>query len=594
MAPKLGDQPREVEAELERQWTNLVDQHFKQQAQPDADPEVDEGGGSSVDVLLDLAECGDFSHGPDGRPYATVPVGDEDDPRRETLCVRHESFREWLRRRYYQTTGRAAPAEALNAVLGVLAARACYDGPTRDVRVRVAGTVAPGPIYVSLGDEGRRAVKVDEADWGIVPAPPGLFRRPKGQRPLPEPIRGGSVNDLRPLLNVRDEEWPLVVAWLVQALCPRGPYPLLCLHGEQGVAKSTMARVLKGLIDPSVPMLRTLPRDERDLCIGASNAWVLAMDNLSDLRPWLSDALCRLSTGGGLTTRQLYTDEDETIFDVQCPVILTGIEDLAARPDALDRALILTLEPIPDPERQTERAYWKRVDAVLPGVLGALLDGLSGALRLLPEVEASLTDLPRMADFALWMEAAARALGFRPKDALAAYLDNRDGAARKALDASLLTGPFRAWLSGRALPWEGTCDDLLRELTAVAPASAAKHRDWPRTPRSLSGALRRLAPTLRALGFALDLDGKTGRGKNRHRLIRITRAAPLRGTTGDGGDGGDGVAGRAPDGPSDDAHAAPGNQPATPSPPSPPSPPGRGGAWYADGESAETTRTPFE
>ena len=31
--------------------------------------------------------------------------------------------------------------------------------------------------------------------------------------------------------------------------------------------------------------------------------------------PWLSDALCRLATGGGFATRELYSNEDEVIFD---------------------------------------------------------------------------------------------------------------------------------------------------------------------------------------------------------------------------------------------------------------------------------------
>jgi hypothetical protein len=561
LAEHLGVDATAIGQEIESRWNAAVQQRRQeQQEQPAGEP------ASCKEELLALADCADFFHGLDGRPYAAVPVGDKGDPRRDTLPVRHESFRDWLCRRYYLATRRAAPSVALQAVLNVLVARACYDGPARDVRVRVGGAVGTvgtietppvegGAIYVALGDDQLRAVEVDYSGWRLVSAPPVFFRRPKGQKPLPEPTGGGRIDDLRPLLNVAAEEWPLVVGWVAQALNPRGPYPLLCLHGEQGVAKSTTARVLKELVDPSVPMLRTPPRDERDLCIGASNNWVLALDNLSDLRPWLSDALCRLSTGGGLATRQLYTDEDEAIFDVQRPVILTGIEDLAARPDALDRSIILTLEPINDAERLSERRYWARVEAVLPRVLGALLDGLSEALRMLPHVEAELTVLPRMADFAIWMEAAARSLGFPPGTALNAYLANRAAAAGKALDASILTGPFRAWLKANRLPWEGTCETLLTELNRLA-GDAARRRGWPETPRALSGALRRLSPILRTLQIAVDLDHKTGRDRERHRVVRIERVPPMgcaqpsppapAWLDGDGGDGGDGRAGRSP------------------------------------------------
>jgi hypothetical protein len=323
-------------------------------------------------------------------------------------------------------------------------------------------------------------------------------------------------------LNVRDEDWLLVVAWLAQALCPRGPYPLLCLHGEQGAAKSTAAKVLKGLIDPGVPMLRTLPQNERDLCIAASNSRVLVLDNLSQFQLWLSDALCRLSTGGGLTTRQLYTDEEETIFDVQCPVILTGIEDLASRPDLLDRSIVLTLDPIPEDRRQTERTYLARVEAARPRILGALLDGISQGLYLLPDVDASLGALPRMADFAVWAEAVGRALGIDEGATLAAYLTNRDCAATRALDASIVAGPLRDWLQGQKEPWEGSCSDLLKELAAKA-GDAVHSRAWPKTPATLSGMLRRLAPELRRRGVIIELDLWAGPTERRRRVVRVQR-----------------------------------------------------------------------
>ena len=60
--------------------------------------------------------------------------------------------------------------------------------------------------------------------------------------------------------------------------------------------------------------------------IAATNGWVVALDNLSHLSTWLSDALCRLATGGGFSTRELYTHDEEKLFDAQRPVILNGIE----------------------------------------------------------------------------------------------------------------------------------------------------------------------------------------------------------------------------------------------------------------------------
>src|SRR5512146_2472226 len=96
-------------------------------------------------------------------------------------------------------------------------------------------------------------------------------------------------------------------------------------------------------IDPNAAPVRTAPREERDLFIAAGNGHLLAFDNLSDLPAWVSDALCRLASGGSFAVRQLYTDRDEVLFQAARPIIPNGIEDIIIRPDLADRAIFLTL-----------------------------------------------------------------------------------------------------------------------------------------------------------------------------------------------------------------------------------------------------------
>ena len=130
--------------------------------------------------------------------------------------------------------------------------------------------------------------------------------------------------------------------------------------------------------------------------ISANNGWVLVLDNMSTVKPDLSDALCRLSTGGGFSTRTLYTDEDETIFDAQRPVILTSIKEVGTRSDLLERSLIVELPTIPEKNRRAEKTFWREFDKVRPQILGALLDVVSGAIRHLPEIERKPdAELPR-------------------------------------------------------------------------------------------------------------------------------------------------------------------------------------------------------
>jgi hypothetical protein len=151
--------------------------------------------------------------------------------------------------------------------------------------------------------------------------------------PLPVPVKGGSINDLAPFLNLPGRsEFVLVVAWLLAALRHGGPFPLLAMSGEQGSAKTVLSKILRALVDPNVAQVRTMPREERDLFIAASNGHLLAFDNLSDIPARTSDALCRLASGGSFAIRQLYTDADEALFEAACPTILNGIEDVITRP----------------------------------------------------------------------------------------------------------------------------------------------------------------------------------------------------------------------------------------------------------------------
>jgi hypothetical protein len=256
--------------------------------------------------------------------------------------------------------------------------------------------------------------------------------------------------------------------------------------------------------------------------VAARNSWALIYDNLSDLRPWFSDNLCRLATGSGFGIRSLYTDDDEVIFAARRPSILNGIADIVARPDLLDRSLLLSLPIIGDDKRRDERALLSEFVQVRPGIFGALLDAVSTALRNHDHVH--LSSLPRLADFATWVVAAEPALPWEAGGFLTAYKTNRASAHEQALDASLLTVPLQA-----VAPWSGTALELLNILGTRVDDATRKSKAWPRTPRGLSGALRRLGPSLRAGGLEITFEREAG--GNRRRVIRIEEAPEKEGAT---------------------------------------------------------------
>nr|MDQ5827309.1 hypothetical protein [Chloroflexota bacterium] len=425
-------------------------------------------------------------------------------------------FRDWLMRRFYEAEGSAPSAQAVQDTLDVLRGRARFDGATREIHTRIAEY--GGAIYVDLCDESWRAVCVSHSGWEVVSCPPVKFRRANGMLPLPEPERGGDISRLRDYVNVTDDDWVLIASWLIAAYRPDKPFPVLALHGEQGSAKSTTARVLRALIDPNKADLRSEPREERDLMIAAKNGWLIALDNLSCVKTWLSDALCRLATGGGFATRELYANDEEVLFDAKRPILLNGIEELATRSDLLERAIVLNLPTIPEHKRRTEARFWQEFEAARPAILGALLAAVSGALRHCDDVR--LARLPRMADFAQWATAAESHLGLAKGSFMAAYTGNRADSNDLALEATPVAAAVLSFVETEGC-WLGTSSDLLKELVKRTAEDVQRQKGFPKGANSLSGILKRLAPNLRAAGVNVTRPNRSG--KKGARLIQLER-----------------------------------------------------------------------
>jgi hypothetical protein len=492
---------------------SLLDQEREKAAAAEpAEEKPPRESAATVMVRLVVASGAELFHDADKVPYLTIDAGG----RRETYRLRSKAARQWMARLYYLDQKKVPGGQAVADAAAVLEGKSLHEGKELPVYVRLAAH--EGAIYLDLGDCDWRAVQVDAKGWRLVPDAPVKFIRPRGLLALPRPVAGGRVEDLRQFINVAgDRDWIILVAWLLQAFRACGPYPVLCLHGEQGSAKSTAARLLRRLIDPNKADLRKQPREDRDLMVMAINAWVLAFDNLSTMPDWLSDALCCLATGGGFGTRELYSDAEETIFDATRPVILTGIEDLASRGDLIERSLLVRLPSLPKEKRRSERELSAQFDQARPKILGALLDAVSGALRRLDFVRLDVR--PRMADFAEWVTAAEATLMWKAGAFLDAYQGNQEDANEVALTSSPLVVPVRQ-LAARAGGWKGTATELLKALTELVVETEARSREWPKRANTLSGRLRRLAPNLRAVGVHVTFDRE---GHACDRTITITQ-----------------------------------------------------------------------
>ena len=479
---------------------------------------TDNADGDSLDhdgpikVLLRLAEAGRLSRSGDGSIHVRVPVGD----RHEVYGIRSGALRDWLIEGYFGERGEPPAPWMIARVVGLLEARARFDGETPSVFVRVApvGDDARGRCsFLDLGDGTGAAIKISADGWEVSERPDVQFKRPAGMLALPVPVRGGSIELLRPYVNVDDAGFRLVIAWLTSALLPVGPYPILSLHGEQGSAKSTLARILRLLIDPQACALLAEPASNRDLMVTARNGWLLAYDNITDIPGWLSDSLCRLVFGAGFSGRALYTDDERIVLQAQRPVILNGIEDFVRKSDLIDRTIIVQMRSISPKRRRHEEELWASFGADQPLILGSVLDAVAHGLRELAGVK--LERMPRMADFARWGVAVGRGLGWRTNAFLSAYEKNRIAATEGSLDGSPL-GTFLLTLVGRWLDFDRSPTDMLEMFTRDVDKKVARSAGWPKNAQAFTGELRRIAPQLLMRGVVVIF-----RRTHKGRRIRI-------------------------------------------------------------------------
>src|ERR1019366_6009239 len=211
----------------------------------------------------------------------------------------------------------------------------------------------------------------------------------------------------------------------------------------------------------------------------AAGSWLVALDNLSEIQPWLSDSLCRAVTGDGDVRRKLYTDGELAVFSYRRCVILNGIDTGAMQADLADRMLPIDLEVITEQARLAEADLSPASPDAHAAILGALLSLAAGVMARLPSLE--LERKPRMADFARILAAVDQALG---TSGLQRYLGRGAELAADGLSGDSFAVRIQQQIT---YEFDGTSADLLHLLTPIGDARLPK--DWPKDGRAVTNRL---------------------------------------------------------------------------------------------------------
>jgi hypothetical protein len=382
----------------------------------------------------------------------------------EVLLIGEDTFRRLLRILVTKHLKIVALNEWLKNAIDQLAAHALEEAPEYPVFVRLAEH--DGNVYLDVCDRERTVIEVDGDGWRVCATPPVRFIRTKTMLPLKMPVKGGTIADLKPFFSIEEDDLLLLVGVLVGFLNPDGPYPVLQLIGGDGRGKTFFALLILLLLDATKVVGCAPPAKVEDLMLAAKQRRILFFDNLSDIVKWLSDALCRLSTGGAIERRTLYRNSETSAFVAKRPIVVTGIRDVIDSPDLTSRAIKIDLPKIEN--RGREKDLLKAFEEARPKILGWLLDGVSSALKRQRNIK--IDDLPRLADFCVWATAAEPGLGLEQGSIVAAYRE-----ARKAAVSELLSGGFaQAVLTLADKGFDGSGKELMDALRKQGTGTPSK------------------------------------------------------------------------------------------------------------------------
>jgi hypothetical protein len=432
-------------------------------------------------------------------PHVLVPINGH----KEILRVETGTFRRYLARLYYESESKITGSESVKNAIQILQSIAEQDGTTYPLSLRMAWH--DGDIYYDLTNDKWQCVRISKEGWELEDETPiPLFSR-FNQTAQSEPDRNYEediFDRFLQLTNLKEEEDRILLSvYVVTLFIPDIQHIVLQVHGEKGSAKSTFQLLIKTLVDPARPKLLTIYNDQKEFIQQLAHNYLVLYDNLKYTPRWLSDEVCKAVTGVGSTKRKLYSDDDDIVYEYRRCVGFNGINLGLTEPDILDRSVTIELQRIRKENTKQETDIIDEFLKLRPKLLGYIFDTLVKAIKIKPTIQ--LSDLPRMADSAIWGEAIARAMGYKELEFISVYYGNIGKQNTEAIENSPLGQATIKWVNSwykeeAPCSWQGTVLAGLEELNTVAEReNIDTSKSWPKAANSLSRALRPLLSNLR-------------------------------------------------------------------------------------------------
>jgi DNA polymerase elongation subunit (family B) len=406
--------------------------------------------------------------------------------------------------------------ETLNNVLRVLEAKATFSGnPPKELHLRVAKY--DDSILYDLTNPEWQVVRVAVTGLDIEYAPVA-FTRYSNQisQVYPSKEYQPEIFDrFIGLLNIRDSEDNklLFKIYIVALFYPEIQHPALMLYGEKATAKSTLQELIKMLVDPSVIRTMAFTRNIEGMIQKLAHNYLCYFDNVSKISEPISDILCRAVTGSGFSKRELFTNDDDVIYNFKRCIGINGINLGATKSDLIDRGLIIEHTPIPRDKKRLVKEIWQKFNEIRPQLLGYIFDILIRVLKFQKQNPEGLRlrEYPRLADFTEVGEIISRCMDNEAGKFVDAYFRNIDLQTRDIVENDVVGKAIEILIDSRTPPlWNGTITELLDLLTKIAQDNlrikTSNGKLWPQAPNSLSRRINLIRADLRSIGIIVEKD----------------------------------------------------------------------------------------
>jgi Bifunctional DNA primase/polymerase, N-terminal len=491
--------------------------------------------------LVKLAEANSKLFFKDQYGIANVKIKVSDHT--EIMPIQSKKFEYYLSKLYYDSTGKekVAGSESLNNAIRVLQAEGIFSGEERILNLRVAWAEKLKEIHYDLTDPQWKCIRITTEKWDIIKHTDNVLFTRFNQKAQVMPDRNYPLNifdQYLDLMQIRDVSLRILIkVWTIALIIPDIPHPIDILHGEKGGSKTTFCRCQKRLVDPDKIEINNIPTEKAEFVQQMYHNYLTVYDNVKYVPPWFSDEVCKAVTGSGNSKRTLYTNDDDTIYNYKRPLIVSGILNWLTEPDALDRSLLTEFERIAEEQRKEEDKVESAFEEMRSKLFGYILDMVVKALQIKPTIQ--LSNLPRMADFTVWGEAIARAMGCRPMVFVNAYKENIGKQNVEAIESNLLAQGIEKFVDSwydeekGINVWEGSTKEGLEQIKEIAELHNIDTNagSWPKATNSFK---RRLKPILSNLregpGIDVVIDRQTTantRIKKNISTIRIEKKHPL-------------------------------------------------------------------